>query len=73
MHNLFCLAALQWLWQEEDVKLALEDLSKEKESGLGQKSKTVKDVLCSQTVRWQLLALAIPCAGVQFCGINAVS
>ena len=65
--------ALQWLWQEDELKQELDDMQKERESTLGEKAKTVKDVLTSRCVRWQLLTLAIPCAGVQFCGINAVS
>ncbi|XP_071383050.1 solute carrier family 2, facilitated glucose transporter member 11-like [Centroberyx affinis] len=64
--------ALQWLWQEDDLKLELDDMFKERESAQGEKAKTVMDVLRSRCVRWQLLALAIPCAGVQFCGINAL-
>lgn len=67
-----CLTALQWLWQDDDVKLELDDMYKERESAQGEKAKTVLDVLRSRCVRWQLLTLAIPCAGVQFCGINAV-
>ncbi|KAM7402194.1 hypothetical protein PAMP_017458 [Pampus punctatissimus] len=66
------IKALQWLWQENDLKLELEDMQKERESTKGEKAKTVKDVLSSRCVRWQLLTLAIPCAGVQFCGINAL-
>ncbi|XP_069546709.1 solute carrier family 2, facilitated glucose transporter member 11-like [Brachyistius frenatus] len=64
--------ALQWLWQEDNLKLELDDMQKERESSQGEKAKTVKDVLTSRCVRWQLLTLAIPCAGVQFCGINAL-
>ncbi|XP_022602534.1 solute carrier family 2, facilitated glucose transporter member 11-like [Seriola dumerili] len=64
--------ALQWLWQEDNLKLELDDMQKERESTQGEKVKTVKDVLSSRCVRWQLLTLAIPCAGVQFCGINAL-
>uniref|UniRef100_A0A4W6D6C0 Solute carrier family 2, facilitated glucose transporter member 5 n=1 Tax=Lates calcarifer TaxID=8187 RepID=A0A4W6D6C0_LATCA len=45
--------ALQWLWQEDDLKVELDDMQK------GERA-------------WQLLTLAIPCAGVQFCGINAL-
>ncbi|KAG7244636.1 hypothetical protein INR49_029655 [Caranx melampygus] len=67
-----CKRALQWLWQEDDLKLELDDMQKERESSQGEKAKTVKDVLTSRCVRWQLLTLAIPCAGVQFCGINAL-
>ncbi|XP_076599487.1 solute carrier family 2, facilitated glucose transporter member 11-like [Chaetodon auriga] len=64
--------ALQWLWQDDDLKLELDDMQKERESMQGEKAKTVKDVLTSRCVRWQLLTLVIPCAGVQFCGINAL-
>ncbi|XP_039971462.1 solute carrier family 2, facilitated glucose transporter member 11-like [Xiphias gladius] len=64
--------ALQWLWQEDDLKLELDDMQKERENSHGEKAKTVKDVLSSRCVRWQLLTLAIPCGGVQFCGINAL-
>uniref|UniRef100_A0A672GX58 Solute carrier family 2, facilitated glucose transporter member 5 n=1 Tax=Salarias fasciatus TaxID=181472 RepID=A0A672GX58_SALFA len=64
--------ALQWLWQEDNVQQELDDMQKERESTEGEKAKTVKDVLTSRSVRWQLLTLAIPCAGVQFCGINAL-
>ncbi|XP_076012961.1 solute carrier family 2, facilitated glucose transporter member 5-like [Genypterus blacodes] len=64
--------ALQWLWQEADVSLELDDMQKERDSTQGEKAKTVLDVLRSRSVRWQLLTLAIPCAGVQFCGINAL-
>lgn len=67
-----CVVALQWLWQEEDLKLELDDMGKERESSQGQKAKTVLDVLRCRSVRWQMLTLVIPCAGVQFCGINAV-
>ncbi|KAL7406917.1 hypothetical protein ABVT39_000107 [Epinephelus coioides] len=64
--------ALQWLWQEDDVKQELDDMQQERDSTQGEKAKTVRDVLCSRCVRWQLLTLIIPCAGVQFCGINAL-
>ncbi|GLD64556.1 solute carrier family 2, facilitated glucose transporter member 11-like protein [Lates japonicus] len=64
--------ALQWLWQEDDLKVELDDMQKERERSQGEKAKTVKDVLTSRCVRWQLLTLAIPCAGVQFCGINVL-
>lgn len=67
-----CVKALQWLWQEDNLKLELDDMQKERESTQGERAKTVKDVLSSRCVRWQLLTLVIPCAGVQFCGINAV-
>uniref|UniRef100_A0A3Q4C0Q1 Solute carrier family 2, facilitated glucose transporter member 5 n=1 Tax=Mola mola TaxID=94237 RepID=A0A3Q4C0Q1_MOLML len=64
--------ALKWLWRENEIKLELEDMQKERDRTQGEKAKTVKDVLTSRCVRWQLLTLAIPCAGVQFCGINAL-
>ncbi|KAL3978463.1 peroxin-13 [Sarotherodon galilaeus] len=64
--------ALQWLWQEDNLKMELNDMQLERERSQGEKAKTVKDVLTSSCVRWQLLTLAIPCAGVQFCGINAL-
>uniref|UniRef100_A0AAQ4QF82 Solute carrier family 2, facilitated glucose transporter member 5 n=1 Tax=Gasterosteus aculeatus aculeatus TaxID=481459 RepID=A0AAQ4QF82_GASAC len=64
--------ALQWLWQEDNLKLELDDMQKERDSTLGEKAKTVRDVLSSRCVRWQLLTLVIPCAGVQLCGINAL-
>ncbi|XP_017263664.1 solute carrier family 2, facilitated glucose transporter member 11-like [Kryptolebias marmoratus] len=64
--------ALQWLWQKDDLELELEDMQKERKSVQGEKAKTVKDVFSSRCVRWQLLTLAIPCAGVQFCGNNAL-
>ncbi|KAM4613755.1 solute carrier family 2, facilitated glucose transporter member 11-like [Polymixia lowei] len=64
--------ALHWLWQEDDLKLELDDMNKERDNTQDEKAKTVMDVLRSRCVRWQLLALAIPCAGVQFCGINAL-
>ncbi|XP_049441471.1 solute carrier family 2, facilitated glucose transporter member 11-like [Epinephelus fuscoguttatus] len=64
--------ALQWLWQEDDVKQELDDMQQERDSTQGEKAKTVRDVLCSRCVRWQLLTLMIPCAGIQFCGINAL-
>uniref|UniRef100_A0A8C5AWI4 Solute carrier family 2, facilitated glucose transporter member 5 n=1 Tax=Gadus morhua TaxID=8049 RepID=A0A8C5AWI4_GADMO len=64
--------ALHWLWQEDDLKQEEDDMRSERESVQGEKAKTVLDVLRSRCVRWQLLALAIPCAGVQFCGNNAL-
>ncbi|XP_037635573.1 solute carrier family 2, facilitated glucose transporter member 11-like [Sebastes umbrosus] len=67
-----CKKALQWLWQEENLKQELDDMQKERESTQGEQAKTVKDVLTSRSVRWQLLTLVIPCAGVQLCGINAL-
>ncbi|XP_075893472.1 solute carrier family 2, facilitated glucose transporter member 5-like isoform X2 [Nelusetta ayraudi] len=63
--------ALQWLWQEEDLTQEVDDMQRERESMLGER-KTLKDVLRSPCVRWQLLTLCIPCAGLQFCGINAL-
>ncbi|KAK7916592.1 hypothetical protein WMY93_012353 [Mugilogobius chulae] len=56
--------ALRWLWQEDDLKVELDDMQKERESAQGQKAKTVKDVATAH--------LGIPCAGIQFCGINAL-
>ncbi|XP_042563264.1 solute carrier family 2, facilitated glucose transporter member 5-like, partial [Clupea harengus] len=69
-----CKKALQWLWQEDEVnlKLELEDMRQERQSAEGEKAKTMLDVLRSRCVRWQLLALLIPCSGLQFCGINAI-
>ncbi|KAM3877709.1 solute carrier family 2, facilitated glucose transporter member 11-like [Diretmus argenteus] len=64
--------ALQWLWQEDNLKVELDDMHRERENAKGEKAKTVMDVLRSRCVRWQLLALVIPCAGVQLCGINAL-
>ncbi|XP_077385429.1 solute carrier family 2, facilitated glucose transporter member 11-like [Festucalex cinctus] len=64
--------ALQWLWQEDELKMELEDMKKERQSAQGEKAKTVKEVLTSRCVRWQLLTLAFPCSGIQFCGINAL-
>ncbi|XP_036382178.1 solute carrier family 2, facilitated glucose transporter member 11-like [Megalops cyprinoides] len=67
-----CKKALRWLWGEDDMKMELEDMSKERDATHGQKAKTVCDVLRSRSVRWQLLALVIPCAGVQLCGSTAL-
>uniref|UniRef100_A0A3B4G8M8 Solute carrier family 2, facilitated glucose transporter member 11-like n=1 Tax=Pundamilia nyererei TaxID=303518 RepID=A0A3B4G8M8_9CICH len=67
-----CPTALQWLWQEDNLKMELDDMQLERERSQGEKAKTVKDLLTSRCVRWQLLTLAIPCAGLQFCGINAL-
>lgn len=67
-----CPTALQWLWQEDSLKMELDDMQLERERSQGEKAKTVKDLLTSRCVQWQLLTLAIPCAGLQFCGINAV-
>uniref|UniRef100_A0A8C2ZLU0 Major facilitator superfamily (MFS) profile domain-containing protein n=1 Tax=Cyclopterus lumpus TaxID=8103 RepID=A0A8C2ZLU0_CYCLU len=55
-----------------NLKLELDDMQKERESTQGEKAKTVKDVLSSRCVRWQLLTLVIPCVGVRLCGINAL-
>ncbi|XP_064153766.1 solute carrier family 2, facilitated glucose transporter member 11-like isoform X1 [Anguilla rostrata] len=67
-----CKKALRWLWGNDDMKLELEDMAKDRSSMQGQKAKTVCDVLCSRSVRWQLLALTIPCSAVQFSGITAL-
>ncbi|XP_037535712.1 solute carrier family 2, facilitated glucose transporter member 11-like [Nematolebias whitei] len=64
--------ALLWLWQDDNLKLELDDMQRELESTHGEKARTVKDLLTSRCVRWQLLTLTIPCAGSQFCGINAL-
>lgn len=66
------MKALQWLWQEDNLKLELEDMQKEQESTQGEEAKTLRDALTSRSVRWQILTLALPCGGIQFCGINAV-
>ncbi|KAJ8263130.1 hypothetical protein COCON_G00155870 [Conger conger] len=67
-----CKKALRWLWGSDDIKLELEDMAKDYSSMKGQKTKSVCDVLRSRSVRWQLLALIIPCAGIQFSGITAL-
>ncbi|XP_068598177.1 solute carrier family 2, facilitated glucose transporter member 11-like [Brachionichthys hirsutus] len=64
--------SLQWLWQEDDLKMELDEMKKERESAQGEEGKTLKDVFTSQCVRWQMLTLAIPCALLNFCGINAL-
>ncbi|XP_068172244.1 solute carrier family 2, facilitated glucose transporter member 11-like [Antennarius striatus] len=64
--------ALRWLWQEDDLKMELEEMKKEKESIQGAETKSLKDVLTSRCVRWQLLTLAIPCSLINFCGITAL-
>lgn len=66
------VAALLWLWQDDNLMLELDDMQRELESTQGEKARTVKDLLTSRCVRWQLLTIAIPCAGSQFGGINAV-
>ncbi|XP_068601975.1 solute carrier family 2, facilitated glucose transporter member 11-like [Brachionichthys hirsutus] len=66
------IKALQWLWQEDDLKIELEDMEKDKENSQGQINKSVKDVFTSQCVRWQLLMLIIPCGANQLCGFNAL-
>lgn len=71
----FCnprMKALQWLWQEDNLKVELEDMQAERESARGEEAKTLRDALTSRSVRWQILTLALPCGGIQFCGINAV-
>lgn len=68
-----CLIALHWLWQEDDVQMEMDEMGKERASMQGQKVKTMWDVLTSRCVKWQVRALVIPCAGIQFCGNNAVS
>lgn len=66
------MKALQWLWPEDDLMVELEDMLAERESTQGEVAKTVKEALTSRSVRWQVLTLVFPCAGVQFCGIPAV-
>uniref|UniRef100_A0A8C7V6S1 Major facilitator superfamily (MFS) profile domain-containing protein n=1 Tax=Oncorhynchus mykiss TaxID=8022 RepID=A0A8C7V6S1_ONCMY len=67
-----CRKALHWLWQEHDLQMEMDEMGKERASMQGQNVKTIWDVLTSRCVRWQLLVLVIPCAGVQFCGFNAI-
>eukprot|EP00063_Salmo_salar_P012992 XP_013987827.1 PREDICTED: solute carrier family 2, facilitated glucose transporter member 11-like [Salmo salar] len=50
----------------------MDDMGKERASMQGQKVKTMWDVLTSRCVKWQVRALVIPCAGIQFCGNNAI-
>lgn len=66
------MKALQRLWPEDDLMMELEDMLAEKESTQGEAAKTVKEALTSRSVRWQILTLVFPCAGVQFCGVTAV-
>lgn len=66
------MKALQWLWPEEDVMMELEDMLAEKDSTQGEAAKTVKETFTSRSVRWQLLTMVFPCAGIQFCGVTAV-
>lgn len=67
-----CTKALQWLWQEDNLKVELEDMQEELKSMQGEEAKTLRDALTSRSVRWQILTLALPCSGIQFSGINAV-
>ncbi|XP_068170839.1 solute carrier family 2, facilitated glucose transporter member 11-like [Antennarius striatus] len=64
--------SLRWLWQEDNLKMELEDMMKEKERKQTEEIKTVKDVLTSRDVRWQLATLILPCALVNFSGICAL-
>lgn len=64
--------ALQWLWQEDDLTVELEDMQEEKKSMQEEEVKTVKDALTSRSVRWQMLTMVFPCSSIQFCGANAV-
>ncbi|MGH0144209.1 UNVERIFIED_CONTAM: hypothetical protein FKN15_047069 [Acipenser sinensis] len=66
-----CVRALTQLWGKKDFKKELEDMAKERDKMKGQKAKTVLGVLRNKSVRWQMLTLVFPCAGVQLCGINA--
>lgn len=71
----FCnlhVKALQRLWPEDDLMVELEDMLAERESTQGEAAKTVMEALTSRSVRWQILTLVFPCAGVQFCGVTAV-
>lgn len=71
----FCnmrMKALRWLWLEDDLMMELEDMMAERKSTQGKAAKTVKETLTSRSVRWQILTLVFPCAGVQFCGVTAV-
>lgn len=47
-----CPTALQWLWQEDNLKMELDDMQLERERSQGEKAKTVKDLLTSRCVRW---------------------
>lgn len=66
------MKALRWLWPEDDLMMELEDMMAERKSTQGKAAKTVKEALTSRSVRWQILTLVFPCAGVQFCGVTAV-
>lgn len=52
--------------------MELEDMLAERESIQGEAAKTVKEALTSRSVRWQMLTLVFPCAGIQLCGVTAV-
>lgn len=67
------MKALQWLWPENDLMMEIDDMLAERESAQGEAVKTVKEALTSRSVRWQILTLVFPCAGIQFCGVTAVS
>ncbi|CAB1354004.1 unnamed protein product [Coregonus sp. 'balchen'] len=54
-----CKKALQWLWQEDDLQMEMDEMGKERASMQGQKVKTIWDVLTSRCVRWQLLVLSL--------------
>ncbi|XP_041083140.1 solute carrier family 2, facilitated glucose transporter member 11-like isoform X2 [Polyodon spathula] len=66
-----CVRALTQLWGKKDFKMELEDMAREWDKMKGQKAKTVLGVLRNRSVRWQMLTLIFPCAGVQLCGISA--
>ncbi|XP_023678813.2 solute carrier family 2 member 11, like isoform X2 [Paramormyrops kingsleyae] len=67
-----CEKAMQQLWGKGDHTSEIEEMLLQRAALQGVQYRTVWELICDRTVRWQLLTVMVTCSVLQFCGINAV-
>lgn len=71
--SLFLPVALRRLWGNKDHSTEVQEMLQEKAALQGVRSRSVKELIQSRAVRWQLLTIVVAFTVLQLCGINAVS
>lgn len=69
----YTLLALRRLWGNKDHSMEVEEMLQEKAALENVRSHSVMELICDQSVRWQLITIIFTFTPLQLCGINAVS
>ncbi|KAM8744488.1 solute carrier family 2 member 11, like isoform 1-T1 [Acanthopagrus schlegelii] len=67
-----CEKALRRLWGNKDHSMEVEEMLQEKAALENVRSHSVMELICDQSVRWQLITIIFTFTPLQLCGINAV-